>query len=117
MYLALSNVHPVTLAVGNTMKRVFIMVASVLVFRNPVSTQAGIGSAVGIGGVLLYSIVKAISERTPVLVVPVETTKPRARPTPPPKKSTLTKATVSTTKSTAATKKSTSTAMTTYKKR
>ena len=28
MYLALSNVHPVTLAVGNTMKRVFIMVAS-----------------------------------------------------------------------------------------
>ena len=124
MYLALSNVHPVTLAVGNTMKRVFIMVASVLVFRNPVSTQAGIGSAVGIGGVLLYSIVKAISERTPVLVVSVETTKPRARPPPPPKKSTLTKATVSTTKSTVATKKptvttkkSTSTATTTNKKR
>ena len=124
MYLALSNVHPVTLAVGNTMKRVFIMVASVLVFRNPVSTQAGIGSAVGIGGVLLYSIVKAISERTPVLVVSVETTKPRARPPPPPKKSTLSKATVSTTKSTVATKKptvttkkSTSTATTTNKNR
>jgi solute carrier family 35 protein E1 len=58
MYLALSNVHPVTLAVGNTMKRVFIMVASVLVFRNPVSLQAGIGSAVGISGVLLYSLTK-----------------------------------------------------------
>lgn len=58
MYLALSNVHPVTLAVGNTMKRVFIMVASVLVFRNPVSLQAGIGSAIGISGVLLYSLVK-----------------------------------------------------------
>jgi solute carrier family 35, member E1 len=65
MYQALSKVHPVTLAVGNTMKRVFIMVASVMVFRNPVSMQAGIGSAVGIGGVLLYSIVKAQSERTP----------------------------------------------------
>ena len=44
MYLALSNVHPVTLAVGNTMKRVFIMVASVMVFRNQISLQAGIGS-------------------------------------------------------------------------
>jgi solute carrier family 35 protein E1 len=58
MYLALGNVHPVTLAVGNTMKRVFIIVASVLVFRNPVSSQAMIGSTVGIGGVLLYSLTK-----------------------------------------------------------
>ena len=58
MYLALSNVHPVTLAVGNTMKRVFIMVASVMVFRNQISLQAGIGSAIGISGVLLYSLTK-----------------------------------------------------------
>ena len=28
MYLALGNVHPVTLAVGNTMKRVFILVST-----------------------------------------------------------------------------------------
>eukprot|EP00591_Stephanopyxis_turris_P012506 CAMPEP_0195520062 /NCGR_PEP_ID=MMETSP0794_2-20130614/16019_1 /TAXON_ID=515487 /ORGANISM="Stephanopyxis turris, Strain CCMP 815" /LENGTH=393 /DNA_ID=CAMNT_0040649333 /DNA_START=150 /DNA_END=1331 /DNA_ORIENTATION=+ len=63
MYLALSNVHPVTLAVGNTMKRVFIMVASVLVFRNPVSVQAGIGSAIGISGVLLYSLTKQHYEK------------------------------------------------------
>jgi solute carrier family 35 protein E1 len=58
MYLALGKVHPVTLAVGNTMKRVFILIASVMVFRNPISVQAGIGSGVGIGGVLLYSITK-----------------------------------------------------------
>jgi len=62
MYLALSNVHPVTLAVGNTMKRVFIMVASVLVFQNPVSVQAGIGSGIGISGVLLYSLTKQYYE-------------------------------------------------------
>ena len=62
MYLALSNVHPVTLAVGNTMKRVFIVVASVLVFRNPISVQAAVGSAVGIGGVLLYSLTKQYYE-------------------------------------------------------
>jgi len=63
MYLALSNVHPVTLAVGNTMKRVFIVVASVIVFQNPISLQAAIGSGVGIGGVLLYSLTKQHYER------------------------------------------------------
>jgi solute carrier family 35 protein E1 len=62
MYLALGSVHPVTLAVGNTMKRVFILVASVMVFRNPVSVQAGIGSGVGIAGVLLYSLTKQYYE-------------------------------------------------------
>ena len=62
MYMALGSVHPVTLAVGNTMKRVFILVASVLVFRNPITVQAGIGSAVGISGVLLYSLTKQYYE-------------------------------------------------------
>jgi len=62
MYLALSNVHPVTLAVGNTMKRVFIVVASVVVFRTPITVQAAIGSAVGLGGVLLYSLTKQYYE-------------------------------------------------------
>lgn len=58
MYLVLGNVHPITLAVGNTMKRVFIIFSSVLVFHNPVSIQAGIGSCIGIAGVLLYSLTK-----------------------------------------------------------
>jgi solute carrier family 35 protein E1 len=62
MYLALGSVHPVTLAVGNTMKRVFILVASVMVFRNPITVQAGIGSGVGIAGVLLYSLTKQYYE-------------------------------------------------------
>jgi solute carrier family 35 protein E1 len=65
MFLALGKVHPITLAVGNTMKRVFIMVASVLVFRNEISTQAGIGAAVGIAGVLLYSVTKQHYEKLP----------------------------------------------------
>ena len=66
MYLALGSVHPVTLAVGNTMKRVFILVASVMVFRNPISLQAGIGSTVGIAGVLLYSLTKQYYEQLEV---------------------------------------------------
>ena len=58
MFLALGSVHPVTLAVGNTMKRVFVMMASIVVFGNVVTTQAAIGSAVGLAGVLLYSLTK-----------------------------------------------------------
>lgn len=58
MYLALDNVHPITLAVGNTAKRVFIIVASLLVFRNPITPTGALGSAVGIGGVLIYSLTK-----------------------------------------------------------
>merc|ERR1711924_55522 len=62
MYLALSNVHPVTLAVGNTLKRVVIMIVSLIVFRNPISIQAGIGCTVGMLGVLLYSLTKQYYE-------------------------------------------------------
>lgn len=58
MYIALSNVHPITLAVGNTMKRVFIIVAGVVVFSTPVSSQTAVGSTIGIGGVFVYSMMK-----------------------------------------------------------
>jgi solute carrier family 35 protein E1 len=58
MYICLSNVHPITLAVGNTMKRVFIIMAGVLVFATPVSLQTAIGSMVAIGGVFVYSLMK-----------------------------------------------------------
>eukprot|EP00614_Pseudopedinella_elastica_P005483 CAMPEP_0172614872 /NCGR_PEP_ID=MMETSP1068-20121228/55676_1 /TAXON_ID=35684 /ORGANISM="Pseudopedinella elastica, Strain CCMP716" /LENGTH=403 /DNA_ID=CAMNT_0013419823 /DNA_START=33 /DNA_END=1244 /DNA_ORIENTATION=+ len=58
MYLVLNNVHPITLAVGNTLKRVAIILAALLVFRNPITPAAAIGSAVGVAGVLLYSLTK-----------------------------------------------------------
>lgn len=37
MYLAQESVHPVSLAVGNTIKRVFILVASFMSFHNLIS--------------------------------------------------------------------------------
>lgn len=88
MFLALDNVHPITLAVGNTAKRVFIIVASLvrcvrfcgwrrrwddngpcqrsphrhpqqqLVFRNPITATGAVGSAMAIGGTAVYSLVK-----------------------------------------------------------
>lgn len=57
-FLALDNVAPVTHAIGNTIKRVVIIVASVLVFRTPMSMQGVVGSAIAILGVLLYSLAK-----------------------------------------------------------
>ncbi|CAM9442263.1 unnamed protein product [Pylaiella littoralis] len=58
MYLALGSVHPTTLAVGNTMKRVFIVVASLLVFKTPISKLGMVGSAIAVAGVLVYSLAR-----------------------------------------------------------
>jgi len=58
-FLALSEVAPVTHAVGNTIKRVVIILASVVVFQNPLSGLGALGSAIAIAGTLLYSLVKA----------------------------------------------------------
>lgn len=58
MYLALGAVHPTTLAVGNTMKRVFIIVASLLVFKTPMSRMGVVGSVIAVAGVLVYSLTK-----------------------------------------------------------
>lgn len=57
-FLALDNVAPVTHALGNTIKRVVIILTSVLVFGSTMTTQGAIGSAIAIGGVLLYSLAK-----------------------------------------------------------
>mmetsp|Transcript_5366 Transcript_5366/g.6982 ORF Transcript_5366/g.6982 Transcript_5366/m.6982 type:complete len:398 (+) Transcript_5366:70-1263(+) len=57
-FLALSEVAPITHAVGNTIKRVVIIIASVLVFQNPLSSLGALGSFIAIAGTLLYSIAK-----------------------------------------------------------
>jgi len=55
-FLALGMVNPVTHAVGNTIKRVVIIIASVIAFKTPMSTGSIIGSSVAIFGTLLYSL-------------------------------------------------------------
>jgi solute carrier family 35 protein E1 len=50
------GVTPVTFSVGNTMKRVVVILSAVLFFRNPVSPLNWVGSAVAILGTYLYSI-------------------------------------------------------------
>jgi len=57
-FLTLDKVAPVTHALGNTIKRVVIIIASVIVFGTKMSQQGVIGSSIAIGGVLLYSLAK-----------------------------------------------------------
>lgn len=54
-YQALDEISPLSFSVGNTMKRVVVIVSSVLVFRNPVRPLNGLGSAIAILGTFLYS--------------------------------------------------------------
>ncbi|KAI3448971.1 hypothetical protein Pfo_005636, partial [Paulownia fortunei] len=54
-YEALDDISPLTFSVGNTMKRVVVIIATVLVFRNPVRPLNGLGSAIAIFGTFLYS--------------------------------------------------------------
>mmetsp|Transcript_10192 Transcript_10192/g.30832 ORF Transcript_10192/g.30832 Transcript_10192/m.30832 type:complete len:371 (-) Transcript_10192:107-1219(-) len=58
-FLALGRVNPVTHAVGNTIKRVVIIIASVIAFNTPISGLGVIGSSIAIMGTLLYSLAKS----------------------------------------------------------
>jgi solute carrier family 35 protein E1 len=63
-FLALGKVNPVTHAVGNTIKRVVIIVASVIAFKAPMSTGSIIGSSIAIAGTLMYSLAMNASKAT-----------------------------------------------------
>eukprot|EP00871_Galdieria_phlegrea_P003100 jgi/Galph1/3791/GphlegSOOS_G2461.1 len=62
-YVVLKRVNPVTHAVGNTMKRVAVIVSSVIVFKNEVTRLNKIGTAIAIAGVALYSQVKGMKPK------------------------------------------------------
>ena len=63
-YMVLNQgVSPVTFSVGNTMKRVAVVVSSVLFFKNPVAMLNWIGSGVAIFGTFLYSLAKEKAEK------------------------------------------------------
>eukprot|EP00244_Chara_vulgaris_P002137 TRINITY_DN1362_c0_g1_i3.p1 TRINITY_DN1362_c0_g1~~TRINITY_DN1362_c0_g1_i3.p1 ORF type:complete len:480 (-),score=74.50 TRINITY_DN1362_c0_g1_i3:287-1726(-) len=62
-YMALDNISPLTFSVGNTMKRVVVIVAAIIVFNTKVTPLNAIGSAVAILGTFLYSQAKAFSDK------------------------------------------------------
>ncbi|GKV36432.1 hypothetical protein SLEP1_g44567 [Rubroshorea leprosula] len=62
-YMILQRVSPVTHSVGNCVKRVVVIVSSVLFFRTPVSPINSLGTGVALAGVFLYSRVKRIKPK------------------------------------------------------
>ncbi|XP_044484147.1 triose phosphate/phosphate translocator, non-green plastid, chloroplastic-like [Mangifera indica] len=62
-YMILQRVSPVTHSVGNCVKRVVVIVSSVIVFKTPVLPINALGTGVALAGVFLYSRVKRIKEK------------------------------------------------------
>ena len=61
-YMALTGISAVTFSVGNTMKRVAVILSSVAFFRNPISLLNWIGTAMAIGGAYLYSYAQLLAK-------------------------------------------------------
>ncbi len=61
-YAILAQVTPVTHSVGNCLKRVIVIAASIFIFKNPVSSKNVAGTMLAITGVFLYSMTKRIDE-------------------------------------------------------
>ncbi|XP_068636774.1 triose phosphate/phosphate translocator, non-green plastid, chloroplastic-like [Aristolochia californica] len=62
-YMILARVSPVTHSVGNCVKRVVVIVTSVLFFRSSVSAINSLGTGIALAGVFLYSRVKRIKPK------------------------------------------------------
>jgi len=60
-YMILQRVSPVTHSIGNCVKRVVVIVSSVVVFQTPVSLLNGVGTAIALSGVFAYSQVKRLT--------------------------------------------------------
>ncbi|XP_028763959.1 glucose-6-phosphate/phosphate translocator 2, chloroplastic [Neltuma alba] len=57
-YMSLDQISPLTFSVGNTMKRISVIVSSILIFHTPVQPVNALGAAVAILGTFLYSQAK-----------------------------------------------------------
>ncbi|QDZ23521.1 triose-phosphate transporter [Chloropicon primus] len=62
-YAILAQVTPVTHSVGNCLKRVIVIAASIFIFKNPVSSKNVAGTMLAITGVFLYSMTKRLDQQ------------------------------------------------------
>nr|GMC93510.1 phosphoenolpyruvate/phosphate translocator 2, chloroplastic-like [Ipomoea batatas] len=62
-YMILHMVSPVSHAVGNCVKRVVVIVSSVIFFQTPVSPINSLGTTIALAGVFLYSRVKRLKPK------------------------------------------------------
>ncbi|KAK6134790.1 hypothetical protein DH2020_031460 [Rehmannia glutinosa] len=57
-YMSLNEISPLTFSIGNTMKRISVIVASIIIFQTPLQPINALGAAIAISGTFLYSQAK-----------------------------------------------------------
>ncbi|KAK7305062.1 hypothetical protein VNO77_42961 [Canavalia gladiata] len=57
-YMSLDEISPLTFSIGNTMKRISVIVSSIIIFHTPVQPINGLGAAIAVLGTFLYSQAK-----------------------------------------------------------
>jgi solute carrier family 35 protein E1 len=57
-YMSLDEISPLTFSIGNTMKRISVIVSSIIIFHTPVQPVNALGAAIAIFGTFLYSQAK-----------------------------------------------------------
>ncbi|KAK7385947.1 hypothetical protein VNO78_31946 [Psophocarpus tetragonolobus] len=54
-YMSLDEISPLTFSIGNTMKRISVIVSSIIIFHTPVQPVNALGAAIAILGTFVYS--------------------------------------------------------------
>ncbi|KAG1338557.1 glucose-6-phosphate/phosphate translocator 2, chloroplastic-like [Cocos nucifera] len=54
-YMSLDEISPLTFSIGNTMKRISVIVSSIIIFHTPVQPINALGAAIAILGTFFYS--------------------------------------------------------------
>ncbi|XP_042489086.1 glucose-6-phosphate/phosphate translocator 2, chloroplastic-like [Macadamia integrifolia] len=57
-YMSLDEISPLTFSIGNTMKRISVIVSSIIIFRTPIQPVNALGAAIAVFGTFLYSQAK-----------------------------------------------------------
>ncbi|KAJ6423249.1 hypothetical protein OIU84_024231 [Salix udensis] len=63
-YMSLDEISPLTFSVGNTMKRISVIVSSIIIFHTPVQPVNALGAAIAVLGTFLYSQILTVETST-----------------------------------------------------
>ncbi|KAI4320777.1 hypothetical protein MLD38_034222 [Melastoma candidum] len=68
-YMSLDEISPLTFSIGNTMKRISVIVSSIIIFHTPVQPVNALGAAIAILGTFLYSQASTLTLRYSFITV------------------------------------------------